>query len=103
MIEITPLGDNLRRLLGLHALPATHLSRLIRVSPQSLSVLMSGKRNASLSTVRVLAQFFEIPVERLLETPFRDLLITELADTDRFDRVEAKIPDEARSRQWHLG
>ena len=91
MPETSALGDNLRRLMGLHALSARHLSALIGLSSQALSELMSGKRNPSLSTVHVLGHFFEIPLQRLLETPFDELLGQEIADRERFARVEARI------------
>lgn len=85
------LANNLRRLLGLHAMRATRDSRLIDgLSPQALSELQSGTRNPSLETVRKLATFFEIPIDRLLNASFEELLTTELADPERFRRVEAK-------------
>ena len=85
------LADNVRRLLGLHAMSGLSGSKKIGISPQALSELQSGKRQPSLGTVQKLAQFFELPMDRLLDAPFSKLLETDLADADRFDRVEAKI------------
>jgi hypothetical protein len=45
-----------------------------------------------------IAQFFEVSADGLMTTPFRDLLMAELSDPDRFDRVEAKIEHERRKR-----
>jgi transcriptional regulator with XRE-family HTH domain len=67
-------------------------SEHIGVSPQALSEIQSGTRTQpSLRTVRALANFFEVPTDRLLDAGFGDLLETELADRDRFDRVESKL------------
>jgi hypothetical protein len=35
--------------------------------------------------------FFEVPADRLMTGPFEDLLVNELADADRFRRVEEKL------------
>jgi transcriptional regulator with XRE-family HTH domain len=87
-----PLADNVRRLLGLHAMTISLGSQHIGVSPQALSEIQSGTRTQpSLSTVRALANFFEVPTDRLLDAQFGDLLQMELADRDRFDRVEGKL------------
>ena len=91
------LANNLRRLLGLHALPARGFAGLVPLSSQAVSEIMGSKRGASLNTAQTIAAFFEIPLERLLNAPFRELLPSEVADAGRYDRVEAKIPEEARS------
>ena len=86
------LANNVRRLLGLHALRATRDSRLINgLSPQALSEIQSGSRNPALSTIRDLSQFFEIPTDRLLDASFEDLLAHQLADPARFRRVEDRV------------
>ena len=90
--NIPPLADNVRRLLGLHAMTIGLASEHIGVSPQALSEIQSGTRTQpSLRTVRALVDFFEVPTDRLLDARFGDLLQAELADRDRFDRVEAKL------------
>jgi len=92
-LDKTQLGNNLKRLLGLHGLRATRDSRMMGLSPQLLSELQSGsqKRRASLSTVTALSEFFEISRDRLLDAPFEELLGVEVADEGRYERVEAKI------------
>src|SRR4051812_12306298 len=91
MAAYPALADNLRRLLGLHAMRATRDSRLVEgLSPQALSELQAGTRDPSLATVEKLARFFEIPLTRLLHAPFDELLAAELADAERFRRVEEK-------------
>jgi transcriptional regulator with XRE-family HTH domain len=78
---------------------ATRDSRLIEgLSPQALSELQSGTRTPSLDTVEKLSTFFEIPIDRLLKTSFVELLTGEVADPDRFARVEAKIRKRVRAR-----
>lgn len=85
------LSNNLRRLLGVHVMRSTRDSRLIDgLSPQALSELQSGSRKPSLQTVEKLSSFFEISLDRLLKAPFEELLARELADPDRFRRVESK-------------
>lgn len=94
------LGNNLKRLMGLHALPARGFASLVPISSQAVSEIMGGKRGASLSTAQTIAAFFEIPLDRLLNAPFRELLPLEIADRERFDRVEGKITEEARARSF---
>ena len=84
-------GENLRRLLGLHDLRGREAARLIGVSPQSLSEWMRGHRQPNLQMLLRVASFLEINGERLVRTPFRELLEREVGDRRRFDQVEAKI------------
>jgi transcriptional regulator with XRE-family HTH domain len=95
---VNTLPDNLRRLLGLHAIPARGFAPLVSISSQTISELLSGRRSASIHTARALADFFEVSLDGLLDKPFEELLITELTDRARFLSVEAKIPEEARWR-----
>ena len=83
--------DNLRRLLGVHGLTATQASRLLRVSPQALSDWSHGKRQPGMEAVVRISELFEVPSDRLVKADFGDLLENELADRERFDRVEAKV------------
>ncbi len=85
------LGNNLKRLLGLHALTARDAAALIGLSAQAISEIQASKRGASYPTARSLAKFFEMSTDRLADTPFVDLLATELADPERYKRVEQKI------------
>ena len=90
------VGTTIRRLLGLHALSAAEASAWIGVSAQALSEIQRGNRTPSLSTLRRVAEFFAIPVDRLLGASFEELLRNELADPERFRSVERRI-DEERS------
>jgi transcriptional regulator with XRE-family HTH domain len=86
----TILGDNIRRLLGVHALTAAEGAALIGISPQGLSELLWRER-PSLESLERLESFFEVDLSDLLRTPFVELLEVEVADRQRFRRVEAKI------------
>lgn len=48
-------------------------------------------RTPSLDTVEKLSTFLEVPIDRLLKTPFAKLVSVEVGDEERFARVEAKI------------
>lgn len=87
-------GPNLRRLLGLHDLTAAEASRLLQVSPQTISEWTSktraeGTRDPQTSKLQRVAEFFELPGS-MAWTPFSDLLPL-LANSDRFERVEKRI------------
>ena len=97
---MSELANNLRRLLGVHAMRATRDSRLIEdLSPQALSELQSGARQPSLETIQKLASFFEIPIDRILHAGFDDLLSVELADPERYRQVEAKKGSPTKKRE----
>jgi transcriptional regulator with XRE-family HTH domain len=86
------LANNIRRLLGLHAMRATRDSRLINgLSPQALSEIQNDTRTPGFETIRSLARFFEISTDRLVDAPFEELLAGELADRGRYQRVEDRI------------
>jgi transcriptional regulator with XRE-family HTH domain len=82
---------NFNHLLGLHLLTATLAKEHLELSAQAISELKAGKRQPSLRTLQKISAFFEIPIDRLLDADFEDLLANELADRERFRRVEAKI------------
>jgi transcriptional regulator with XRE-family HTH domain len=89
---MSELPNNLRRLLGLHALTAARASDLIGLSQQALSELQAGRReNPRRQTVEKLATFFEIQPGRLEYMSFDQLLGDELGDPVRYLKVEAKI------------
>jgi transcriptional regulator with XRE-family HTH domain len=94
------LGNNVRRLFGVHAMSTVTGSALVGISPQALYEIQSARkpRRPSLGTADKLAQFFEISIDRLLNTPFRELLQNEVADASRFDRVEAKVSEAGLGR-----
>ena len=93
------LGNNLKRLFGLHDLTTREASKNLNISEQALSELQSGKRERPrFSTIQAIARFFEVPSDRLVDAPFEELLAVELADRERFKRVEAKkMEKKARS------
>jgi transcriptional regulator with XRE-family HTH domain len=91
-------ADNLRRLLGLHAIKISSreegdASMLIGLSPQALSELQSGTRSPSLKSARRIASFFGLSVDRLADAPFEELLAHELADPTRYLAVETQKRD----------
>lgn len=91
------LSNNLRRLIGLHGLSVRDLAPLVGVSEQALSEIQTRKRkHPRTETSHRLADFFEIPLGRLLSTPFEELLQADLADPERYAQVEGKIPRDPR-------
>ena len=91
-----PVVDNVVRLMGVHGLTARGISHLVNVSPQAISEWKYNKRDPSLQTVLMLAEFFEVPGHRLVNAPFDALLTNELSDPERFHRVETKIKRQRR-------
>src|SRR5262245_53242968 len=83
-------AKNLRTLLGVHALTAKETSRLTGVSVNALSSWMTGERDPSLASMEKLAGFFEIDAFKLLGQYTGSFLMEELADIDRWARVEKK-------------
>jgi transcriptional regulator with XRE-family HTH domain len=86
----------MRRILGLHDLEKGEAAKLLGVSSQAVSEWLSktrreGTRLPNLQTLQRVSTFFDIPGDRLAWTPFSELLPNELADVDRFDKVEQKI------------
>lgn len=89
--HVPNFARNFSHLIGLHLLTATAAKEHLELSAQAISELRAGKRQPSLSTLQKISGFFEIPIDRLLDADFEDLLGNELSDPDRFRRVEAKI------------
>jgi len=83
--------DNFVRLLGLHALSQNFAAELIGVSGATLSSWMNGKSSPSLAKAVAVAELFQISANRLTGAAFADLLEKELADRERFERVEERI------------
>ena len=83
--------DNLVRLLGLHALSQHLAAQLLGVSNTTMSSWITGKSTPSLIKAVAVADLFGISAERLISAPFADLLANELADPDRFTRVEERL------------
>ena len=84
-------ADNLSRLLGVHHTSHIQLSKLLGISISAMSKWQMGTRMPSFSTALKVAEFFQVPTDRLARAEFEDLLANELADSDRFKAVEAKI------------
>ncbi len=89
--EIPRFTDNFVRLLGLHALTQHFTAQLLGVSEATMSSWMNGKSTPSLAKAIDIADLFQISTDRLMGAEFSDLLAKELADPDRFDRVEKRI------------
>jgi transcriptional regulator with XRE-family HTH domain len=86
------LGENLKRILGLHALTAKDASTVLGLSVQALSELQKGKRTSpSLRTVGTIAGFFDIPIGHLLDMPTAELVATSLSDPERYIKVEREL------------
>ena len=83
--------DNFICLLGLHGLSQHFTSQLLGVSEATMSAWMNGKSNPSLPKAIDIAELFQISTDRLMGAEFKDLLANELADPERFERVEKRI------------
>ena len=83
--------DNFVRLLGLHRLSQHFTAQLLSVSEATMSAWMNGKSQPSLAKAIGIADLFQLSTDRLMGAEFADLLAHELADPDRFERVEARI------------
>ena len=87
----TRFQDNFVRLLGVHALTQHFTSDLLGVSEATVSGWMNGKSTPSLTKAIAIAELFQLSTDRLMGAKFTDLLTNELADANRFERVEARI------------
>lgn len=83
--------DNFVRLLGLHGLSQHFTAQLLGVSEATMSSWMNGKSQPSLAKAIDIADLFQISTDRLMGAEFADLLAHELADPERFERVETRI------------
>ena len=83
--------DNFIRLLGLHGLSQHFTAQLLGVSEATMSAWMNGKSTPSLAKAIDIAELFQITTDRLMGAEFSDLLANELADRERFERVEKRI------------
>jgi transcriptional regulator with XRE-family HTH domain len=83
--------DNFIRLLGLHGLTQHFTAQLLGVSEATMSSWMNGKSTPSLAKAIDIADLFQISTDRLMGAEFADLLEHELADPERFEKVETRI------------
>lgn len=91
-----PYGNfvyTLPRLMGLHNLSGTRAALLLDMSPQHLALLMNGKRNPTYERLRAIGDLFGIQTDRLVDTPFEDILEHEIADPQRFRDTEQRIQE----------
>ena len=87
----SPFRNNFTRLLGLHRVSQHALADAIGTSAATISAWTNAKAQPSLKTAMMLSDLFEISTERLMNDRFVDLLTNELADPERFERVETRI------------
>jgi transcriptional regulator with XRE-family HTH domain len=83
--------DNFIRLLGLHGLTQHFTAQLLGVSEATMSSWMNGKSTPSLAKAIDIAALFQISTDRLMGAEFSELLAEELADPERYDKVEKRI------------
>jgi transcriptional regulator with XRE-family HTH domain len=83
--------DNFVRLLGLHGLSQNFTAQLLGVSEASMSAWMNGRSTPSLAKAIDIAELFGISTDQLMGAEFVDLLQTDLADPERFKKVEDRI------------
>jgi transcriptional regulator with XRE-family HTH domain len=74
----------------MHGLNAKQAAALLDVSPQTISSWLQGHSAPSSNVAFRVAQFFEVPADPLFTGSFADLL-DDLADRERYERVDAKI------------
>ena len=94
--DVPQFTDNFTRLLGLHGLTQHFAAQLLGVSAATMSAWMNGKATPSLNKAIGIADLFQISTDRLMGAEFVELLEHELADPERFKRVEARIQRKAR-------
>lgn len=89
--ELPRFTVNFIRLLGLHGLSQNFTAQLLGVSEATMSSWMNGRSQPSLPKAIDIADLFQISTDRLMGAEFVDLLQHELADPQRYERVEARI------------
>jgi transcriptional regulator with XRE-family HTH domain len=97
------LGDTLPRLLGLHNLSGAKLAAHLGVSTQYVWMLMNGDRAPTDARLHKIARLFGIDAYRLLDTPFEELLQTEIADPARYRETEKRIAALKRRERARTG
>lgn len=91
----SPWADNVTRLAGMHGLTHQQLAELLGLSPQTISLWRSGKRQPSAAPMMAMSKLFHIDLVALSDQPFRELLPL-VADQDRFDATELAIRQHRR-------
>ncbi|MDH4103362.1 MAG: helix-turn-helix domain-containing protein [Thermoleophilia bacterium] len=67
------------------------LAGLLGVSEATMSSWMNGKSTPSLAKAIDIAGLFQISTDRLMGAEFADLLANELANPERFEKVETRV------------
>jgi transcriptional regulator with XRE-family HTH domain len=86
------LSYTLPRLMGMHNLSGTAAAKLLGMSAQHMWMLLNGRRRPTYERLRAIGDLFGIHHDRLVDTPFEDLL-PELADPQRFRNTEHRITE----------
>jgi transcriptional regulator with XRE-family HTH domain len=89
-------ADNLQRLAGLHGLTMKRAAALADVSESVVSKWASGDRHPSFTSALKFAVIFDVPADRLARADFGELLENELADAEKFRRVEKTLEELSR-------
>jgi transcriptional regulator with XRE-family HTH domain len=82
--------ENLTILRGLHNLSNAKAAGILGFSQQTLSEWQSGKQAPSWRGIKAVAEFFEVPVEVLVDGTPQEVGIAHL-DGDHWASVQAKI------------
>jgi transcriptional regulator with XRE-family HTH domain len=91
------MGDNVRRLAGMHLVQHEDLATLVGLSKQGLSNIVAGRSNPSSATAYKLGQAFAVPMDAL----FADTETCLRAGLDGF--AEAPARKLARGRAGRQG
>jgi transcriptional regulator with XRE-family HTH domain len=75
----------------LHGLSQHFTAQLLGVSEATMSSWMNGKSTPSLAKAIDIGDLFTITPDRLMGAEFVELLQRELADPERFEKVETRI------------
>lgn len=89
-------AENLQRLTGLHGLTMKRFAVLAGVSESVISKWSSGDRHPSFTSAMKVAEIFEVDPGRLARAEFPDLLEHELADAEKYRRVEKTLEELSR-------
>lgn len=107
-------GENLRRLREHHTMTQDALGKLLNVSQSTIAYYESGKKQPSLETLIVIADYFEVSIDSLLNRIHSakstyeiskndlDLLqkINTLSDTDRKEIESYILYKESHSKMF---
>jgi transcriptional regulator with XRE-family HTH domain len=88
---------NLKALLGAHGLTGKEASALTGISANTISGWLTGQRDPSLPSMEKIASFFEVDAFKLLGQFTGSFLFEELANVERWMRVEDKLAGAEKS------